>query len=153
MQLHNTNAPAMRAPIKAPPRKGARPAPRGAFAAALAGQRRASCDTPRELKKRRIDGQPMLPANIIALLTAPKQKSSTNVYVPMARQLNPEEIQAQIDAESSGEDEDTSDAFYIALHAQAQKRAEAERGAHDRLLNSHRWNSMSTNIHQDAMHD
>ena len=129
VQLHNTGATTMRAPSKIAPRKGVRPG-RGSVAA-FAGRRSSSDQTREPPKKRRTDAHhPMLPESLVAQLKAPRQKGggSGGVYVPMARRLDPEEVQAQMDAESSGED-DVSDAFYIELHAAAQKRAEAERGA------------------------
>jgi hypothetical protein len=127
MQLHNTSTPAMRAPAKVAPRKGVRPC-RTTVTSSLGG-RRTSTDTPRELKKRRVDAHPSLPVSLLTLLTAPKPKGQTGVYVPMARKLEPVEIQAQMDEESSGDDEELTDAYYTELHLHAQRRAEAERGA------------------------
>jgi hypothetical protein len=128
VQLHSTGTAVMRAPAKAAPRKGVRPIRPSLAGTPLGHHRRTSSDTPRDAKKRRVEPHPLLPANLLAALTAPKPKGPTGVYVPMARKLEPEEIQAQIDAESSG-DEAVSDSHYVELHAKAQQLAEAERGA------------------------
>lgn len=131
----------MRAPPKVAPRKGVRPC-RTTVTSSLGG-RRTSTDTPREFKKRRVDAHPSLPASLLTLLTAPKPKGQTGVYVPMARKLEPVEIQAQMDEESSGVDDELTDAYYTELHLQAQRRAEAERGAQPwKLLicGGKRWN-------------
>lgn len=125
--MHNTGASVMRAPAKAAPRKGVRKG--GSGAAASLDMRRQSSEATREpSKKRRIDTHTSLPEALVEKLKAPKPKGQAGVYVPMARKLGPEEIQAQLDAESSDEDA-VSDSYYIELHLEAQRRCERERGA------------------------
>jgi hypothetical protein len=127
MQLHNTGASAMRAPAKTAPKKGVRKG--GGSASASLAMRRQPSESAREpSKKRRIDTHASLPEALVEKLKAPKPKGQAGVYVPLARKLGLEEIQAQLDAESSGDDA-ISDSYYIELHLEAQRRAEVERGA------------------------